>query len=183
MKINIKIVIIVFYILVLLISKKRYYSLLPTLPLYPDNKKEADIVKEISDKRTREQVEFANLIDGGMAVPFSKIIPVDIDEINRVASSTNFIIIILKLLYNRARPKQVNKSINTLKSFSAQTPAYPSGHAFQAYYLAKVYSKKYPQQKEQLWRLADKCSLARVHAGLHYKSDGAYSKYLVNTYF
>lgn len=183
MKIDNKVVFIVFYILILLLSKKRYYSILPTIPLYPDNKKDADIVKEISDKRTQQDVKFAELIDNGLTIPFSKLLPVPLEEINSVANSTNFTIIILKLLYNRARPKQINSSIKTLNSISAMTPAYPSGHAFQSYYLAKTYSKRFPYLKKELWKLADKCSFARVHAGLHYPSDGAYSKYLVNTFF
>ena len=183
MKINNKLVVVVFYIVVLVLSGKRYYTLLPTIPVYPNNKLESNKVKEISDKRTQEDIEFANSIDLSLTKPFSKIIPEPKANIEKVAHSLNFVIIGLKLLFNRARPKQVNKSINTLKSLSAQTPAYPSGHAFQSYLIAKTYSKKYPELKEKLWNLADKCAFARINAGLHYPSDGKFSKYLVETYF
>ena len=36
---------------------------------------------------------------------------------------------------------QVNKNIKPIDISTAQTPAYPAGHAFQAYYLAKILSK------------------------------------------
>ena len=183
MKINSKIVIVVFYIIVIILSGKRYYSLLPTIPVYPNNEVESNKVKQISDKRTQEDIDFANTIDLGLTGPFEKIIPEPKANIEKVAHSLNIVIITLKLFFNRARPKQVNKSINTLKSLSAQTPAYPSGHAFQSYLIAKTYSKKYPELREKLWNLADKCAFARINAGLHYPSDGKFSKYLVMTYF
>lgn len=183
MKINNKLIIVVFYIIVLVLSGNRYYSLLPTIPAYPNNKSESNKVKEISDKRTQEDIDFANSIELGLIEPFDKIIPEPKANIEKVAHSLNIVIITLKLFFNRARPKQVNKSINTLDSLSAQTPAYPSGHAFQAYLIAKTYTKKYPELKEKLWKLADKCAFARINAGLHYPSDGKFSKYLVKTYF
>lgn len=58
------------------------------------------------------------------------------------------IIMMYKYIYNRPRPSQVapniiNKESGTLlNSETADTPSYPSGHAFQAYYLAKILSKK-----------------------------------------
>ena len=182
MKINNKLVVIIFYIVVLGLSGKRYYTLLPTIPIYPNNILESNKVKEISDKRTQEDIDFATYIDLDLSDPFSKIIPEPNNNIEKVAHSLNFVIIALKLIFNRARPKQVNKSINTLRSLSAQTPAYPSGHAFQAYLIAKTYSKKYPELTEKLWNLADKCAFARINAGLHYPSDSMCSKYIVKIY-
>ena len=91
-----------------------------------------------------------------------------------------------KYIYNRARPSQVapniiNKESGTLlNSETADTPSYPSGHAFQAYYLAKILSKKFPKKKEQLMKLALRISNSRIIAGLHYPSDRDFAYWLVD---
>ena len=66
---------------------------------------------------------------------------------------------------------------------TAQTPAFPAGHTFQAYYLSKYLSKKYPKKKEIFENIAKECDLTRVKAGLHYPSDGEFSKKLVDILF
>jgi hypothetical protein len=70
-----------------------------------------------------------------------------------------------------------------LKSVSANTPAYPAGHAFQAYYLAKKLGKSYPELQPQLDAIAERCNSVRIKAGLHYPSDGQFSKQLVNIFY
>lgn len=91
-----------------------------------------------------------------------------------------------KYIYNRARPYQVapkliNKENGTLLvSQTADTPAYPSGHAFQAYYLAKILSKKFPKKKDELMKLAKRVSDARILAGLHFPSDRDFAYWLVD---
>ena len=87
----------------------------------------------------------------------------------------------LKYLINRARPAQVNSNVRRLelKSISADSPALPSGHSFQAFVLAKVLSKDYPAKKELLYNTAERCGHARIIAGLHYPSDHELSKNIV----
>ena len=53
----------------------------------------------------------------------------------------------------------------------------------QAYFLAKILSKKYPNKKDILDNIAYNCDLTRVKAGLHYPSDGKFSKFLIDTIF
>ena len=53
-----------------------------------------------------------------------------------------------KYLINRARPEQVDPSIKPIDKSTAQTPAFPAGHAFQAYLLSKKLSEKYPEKKK-----------------------------------
>ena len=86
-------------------------------------------------------------------------------------------------MINRARPYQIDSSINDLKSLTSHTPAYPAGHAFQGYYLARVLSIKYPDKKYLWEQTAERCDLVRVSAGLHYPSDGQFGKQLVNYFF
>ena len=56
-------------------------------------------------------------------------------------------------------------------------------YVFQAYYLAKVLSKKYRNKEKELWKIAEDCNKARIYAGLHYESDGEFSRRLVEKYF
>ena len=86
-------------------------------------------------------------------------------------------------IINRARPQQINRKLDVLASKTASTPSYPSGHAFQAYYLAQVLSSRYPEKAEMFSKIAEDCALARVYAGLHYPSDNEFSKTLVETFF
>jgi membrane-associated phospholipid phosphatase len=85
---------------------------------------------------------------------------------------------VLKTIFNRARPLQIDTGLHVQHSISANTPAFPAGHSIQAYYLAKYLSKIYPERTQKLYRLAEDCALARVYAGLHYPSDNQFGKYI-----
>ena len=77
--------------------------------------------------------------------------------------------------FNRPRPFQVAKALGIeffrLKSTTADTPSYPSGHCVLAYAASNFYSLKYPQVANELREAADLCALTRIWAGLHYASD------------
>ena len=89
-------------------------------------------------------------------------------------------IMFYKLLYNRARPAQVAPDrIDPLYSTTANTAAYPSGHAFQAYYVAKILSEWEPRKKKELMKIADDVANVRIIAGLHYPSDAEFARRLV----
>ena len=90
------------------------------------------------------------------------------------------LIYFFKYIINRERPKNIIKNLDILSGKgTADTPAYPAGHALQAYYIAKKLSLKYPEKKNILNKIAEMCDLCRVKAGLHFPSDGQFSKYLV----
>ena len=99
---------------------------------------------------------------------------------NSIIHEPNIIILSFKYFFNRARPNQIDSTIEPLNISTAQTPAYPAGHAFQAYYLAKKLSKKYPHLTKIFNEIANECDITRVKAGLHYPSDGNFARYLVN---
>ena len=71
----------------------------------------------------------------------------------------------MKNRYNRARPWQIKK-LDGLPSVTAHTPSFPAGHAYQAW------------MEPELYVTAQYCDDIRVMAGLHYPSDGEYSKQL-----
>ena len=86
----------------------------------------------------------------------------------------------LKYKFNRPRPFQlgpvVGVDVTKYQSSTAKTPSFPSGHTMGSTLVACILSKKYPELKDKLMKLADKVSLSRVVGGHHYKSDIDYGK-------
>jgi membrane-associated phospholipid phosphatase len=81
----------------------------------------------------------------------------------------------LKYHYNRPRPFQlgyyhgihVNPTIYT----SANSPAFPSGHATEARLFALILSEKYSFAAEKIMDMGNKIAESRLNAGVHYPSD------------
>jgi len=163
-------------------SLDRYYQYYPTINVYPDNFKEVKIVeKYISQSKKNPKIDdLIKLTDESVVYAFNKIIPETHEELQKTIHEIVPFIMFFKLLFNRARPKQININLNVFDSISANTPAFPSGHTCQAYYLAKKLTLKYPEKKELLFNLAEKCGQARIYAGLHYPSDHEFSKFLIS---
>ena len=80
----------------------------------------------------------------------------DYDEktLKQIAKHGYEIVMAHKKYYNRPRPAQVNPEIKAVKTNTAETPAYPSGHAFQSFMLAKHLGKKYPKHKRKFYEMA-----------------------------
>jgi hypothetical protein len=169
------------YVCVLLLQQKRYHMLLPTIPIYPSNE-EILVVKDAVRRRTIAQTRLFTLTDESVAHAFHPKVQESPRELQDIITRYQVLIpmMFFKCVINRARPKQVDPTIASLHSDTAFTPAYPSGHAFQAYYLAHILSQRYPEQTQGLWSLAEDCASARVSAGLHYPSDNVFAKRLVS---
>ena len=170
------------YVIVLSLSPERYYPFLPTLFfLYPDSKEESLIVEKMMNERTREDEEFFYLTNTNVTSVFKKALPFmrESDIMDMEFSYYQFYML-LKVLYNRPRPSQVNDNIQPLSIRTARTGAYPAGHALGAYYIAKKVSEKYPHLKNLVDDIARRCDECRVKAGLHYPSDGVFSKQIIN---
>ena len=80
-----------------------------------------------------------------------------------------------KNTFNYPRPYQLAEKykvkLKKLKTGTASTPSYPSGHTVQPYVVANFYGKKHPEHKKNLRIMADKTAYGRVNAGLHYPMD------------
>jgi len=156
---------------------------LPAIAIHPDNNREVLMVKKAISTRTQEDVDFYRKTDASPSHAFDKIVDESVEDLNYLISQPHVfhVIMILKLLMNRARPQNVIDTLhNVLSSTTANTPAYPAGHAFQAYYLAHKLGQKYPELKQTFNRIAKECDVTRVKAGLHYPSDGAFAKQIVD---
>ena len=177
-----KLIILIIAYLAYIYFFKGYIALYPTIPVYPNNEEEAKVVKYYIKNRKQEDIDFFHLTNKSVEEPFLPLVEESRKELQQITLDikTQLIIYSNKYGINRARPEQVDKSIKPIDTSTAKTPAYPAGHAFQAYLLSKKLGKKYPNKKEALERVAKKCDMCRVQAGLHYPSDGMYSKRLVD---
>lgn len=171
-----------FIVMIISYTLPRYNSYLPTIPIYPDSRKEANVVKQAIKNRTMEERTLFKLTDPSVSHAFANYVDESIEELDRIITKPHVIfpIYCFKYLLNRPRPFQMDPMIRALPSQTAHTPAFPSGHSYQAHYLAKLLSKRYPHKRQILNNLAYQCSYARIAAGLHYPSDNAFSKRLVD---
>jgi hypothetical protein len=94
------------------------------------------------------------------------------------------ILVKLKYYYQRIRPNQLaanfQMSLYPFPSTTADTPSYPSGHAFISKVYCSVLGNKYPKYYAQLMQLAQDCADSRLMMGLHYQSDNEFSLYVAD---
>ena len=190
------------YIIVLLVQPTRYYWWYPSFNLsilgigkaFPDSRGEVNIVvSEYIMKRMPSDIAFFRMTDMNLASAFTNVIRPDemtIEEMKKIMTSTRvmFVTKMLKWMYNRARPAQIapelinKKNGSLLHSDSAHTPSYPSGHAVQAYYLAKILARRFPAKTQAVMEIATKCANIRIMAGHHYPSDRDFGWWVVDQY-
>ena len=159
---------------------ERYYQFYPTINIYPNNFNEVKIVEKYVKEKNQMMNNFIKLTDKSVSYAFQDIVIESREQLSEMEEHIVPFITFFKNLFNRARPKQINTNLSVFESISANTPAFPSGHTCQAFYLAKKLSIKYPEKREILFELAEKCGQARIYAGLHYPSDHEFSKFLTN---
>mgnify|MGYP003978467815 CR=1 FL=1 len=169
--------------LITILQKEKYYNFYPTIPVYPNNQKEVLEVEKYIKKRNKEMVNFYELTNESIIYAYMPYVKETKQELSNLITKKRFEILFFKNLINRARPKKVKHDLDAFYSYTGLTPSYPAGHAYQAYYLTKYLSKIYPNKRDLFEKIAKKCDLCRVYAGIHYPSDGQFSKYLVNLFY
>ena len=174
---------VLFLLIVYLFSLPSYISYLPTIPVYPDNVEDADKTLLATRSCTDEEKAFFYLTNKSVASAFKPYVNESIQELEDIFIPYNIVVYFFKYGINRARPSQINPMIKPLNASTAQTPAYPAGHAMQAQMLAIVLGKRYPNKKQLFLDIALKCDIVRVKTGLHYYSDGIFGRHIVNSLF
>ena len=173
---------------------KRYYDFYPTIEIYPENNKELEIVKKYVKKRHHNTIfgknifaQFFRKTDRSIAYAFLPYVTESLEYLNNMIDHTFLEIYLLKIFFNRMRPFQIDRYLNSLGKCNLQSlnnlPSYPSGHAYQAYFLSKQLTKKYPNKKKLFESIAYKCDVIRVYGGVNYPSDGKLARTLVNLFY
>lgn len=102
--------------------------------------------------------------------------------LQEVKEDTKAFLLKLKYHYQRPRPYQLSLMIGVnLFPFSTKTsnsPAYPSGHTFQARVYAEVLGNRFPQFHKALHDLATDVMWSRIYMGVHYPSDCRFAEYV-----
>lgn len=171
----------IFLLIIYLFLLPSYIPYWPTIPIYEN--KEAEVVKSKVEDRDNRDIEFFKLTDEHIGHAFAEHVQETAEELRDMFSHTTPIILAIKYLINRPRPYQIDESIDYIDTDTGRTPAMPAGHAYQAYYLSKVLSKKYPEKKNVFDGIAKRCDECRIKAGIHYPSDGKLSKKLVDLFY
>tara|TARA_Y100000592_G_scaffold70650_1_gene109890 strand:+ start:1613 stop:2863 length:1251 start_codon:yes stop_codon:yes gene_type:complete len=107
--------------------------------------------------------------------------------ITEVTKAVRSIVLKLKYHYNRPRPKQIAESyrlrFHEEPLESAQTPAYPSGHATQGTLISLILSEIYPEHSMELMNLGADVANSRMVAKVHYASDTSFGVNLAKSLF
>jgi membrane-associated phospholipid phosphatase len=177
--------VVLIYFILMSLQPPRYNMWYPTIQAYPNNAREIGIiVRDYIPKRTPENIQFFKLTDASPLEAFrEKLTDAQFMRLKKEVVRPEIVgkIMYYKKLYNRARPVQVAPEIvDALYSTTADTPAFPSGQAFQAYYAAKLLSQWEPEKKKEWDAIADRCANIRIIAGLHYPSDRDFARRLVD---
>ena len=200
---NLFLIVLIIYFIVLILNVTRYYFWYPSINTYllgygipyPNNSMELPtILNDYISKKTQKDIDFFFFTDLSIVPAFQTIIPetqFKKKDIHKILFSVKISkqIYIYKRIYNRARPQQVAPNLiniekgTLLPSKTAFTPAYPSGHAFQSYYLARILSIQFPEKKTELIQMARRIADIRIIAGLHFPSDRDFAWLLVDRMF
>ena len=158
-------------------------SQFPVIPFPPNDSLEAQgelkYLMKLQKDKSRD-LDFAYKVDKDVAAPF-----IDYAEVNGLEVRPGYLdalvheavplLLTLKFQYGRPRPGRLafmyGLDFKPYDTKTAETPAYPSGHAFQAYLLAYVLGTKYPAHAGRLERIAERVGQSRMDFGLHFPSD------------
>ena len=151
----------------------------------PEEKAETRLIIKALKNSSQADMEFADLADKSMISIFKSFaiengLYFDDEYYLDLTKQLKTIILNLKFKFNRKRPESVNKKIDSKNYKSTKSPAYPSGHAAQAYVIANTLSREYPHLEQSILNIADRIALSRFQAGAHFPSDLRAGQYLAN---
>jgi acid phosphatase (class A) len=78
---------------------------------------------------------------------------------------------LLKKLYHRPRPYQVDSTLQPVCPLNPEPTSYPSGHSLSGYLLAFTLVQLVPEKRQQILNRADEYVHNRLICGVHYASD------------
>jgi hypothetical protein len=95
--------------------------------------------------------------------------------VNDIMEDIKPLLVKLKYHFQRPRPNQLAQyyklKLFPYQSISADSPSFPSGHAFQGRILTEVLGNRYPKTYSFMQKVFKDISYSRLYLGLHYQSD------------
>lgn len=95
--------------------------------------------------------------------------------VNEIMQDTRPLLTKLKYHFQRPRPYQLAQyyklKLFPFKSYSADSPSFPSGHSYQAKILCEVIGNRYPKTYSFMQDILEEICYSRLYLGLHYQSD------------
>ena len=142
--------------------------------------------------------DFMELVDTKIMKPFKTYFKKNdldmklLDEVEVLKDNLSPIVLQLKIHYNRPRPQKLSKvltffrqsNFNVYPLKTAETPAYPSGHATEGRFISLFLADRVPfEHKGNIKRIGDEIGSSRQIAGVHYPSDTEFGHNLANALY
>ena len=142
--------------------------------------------------------EFMELVDQKLMKPFKNYykendLPMkDLEDVIKLKDQLAPIVLQLKIHYNRPRPQKLSKvltffrqsNFNVYPLKTAETPAYPSGHATEGRFVSLYLADKVPfEHKGNIKKIGDDIGNSRQIAGVHYPSDTEFGHQLAGAFY
>ena len=142
--------------------------------------------------------EYMELVDTKLMKPFRRYFKKHdldmklLDEVEVLKDNLAPIVLQLKVHYNRPRPSKLAKSLtffrqanfNVYPLKTAETPAYPSGHATEGRFVSLYLADRVPfEHKGNIKKIGDDIGNSRQIAGVHYPSDTEFGHNLAGAFY
>jgi hypothetical protein len=110
-----------------------------------------------------------------------KLKEIEVEELlTEILKDTQNLIYKLKFYYQRPRPFQLAQyyklKLFPFKSFSSNSPSYPSENTIKAIVMLNVISNKYPNEYQYCKELIEDVAYSRIYLGLNFPSDNEGAK-------
>jgi len=149
-------------------------------------KKDLENLVMLGNSLTEEEKEFVKDSEKDLLGIFEKFLKLNgVDQIKkedleRITDELDPITFTLKYEFNYPRPLQLalahNIPLYPEQPTNACSPSYPSGHSIDAFVIAGLLSKKYPQLSRDISSLGEKMSKSRNQGGIHFLFDSGFGK-------
>jgi len=152
----------------LLNSKPSFEVKFPELD-FPSNESEISEVLNIMEKYEMDK-DIQDDLDQNNNEMMLDIVGANLIDYEQFIKDVDIYTMQLKMKYKRPRPYEISDKIKSVTD-TDDTPAFPSGHAIEAYALAKMLAEEHPEKEDELFNMAEGIALSRVIMGSHYPSD------------
>ena len=140
----------------------------------------------LGNSLTEEQKEFIQDSENDMLGVYEKFLKlngvdsIEKEDLESITDELDPITFILKYQFNYPRPLQLalvhEISLYPEQPTNACSPAYPSGHSIDAFVIAGLIAKKYPQLADDVSKLSERISMTRNQGGIHFNFDSQFGK-------